>query len=132
MEPNPDRSPSILPQVRFQEIPLDLNDDKLFTVVDQNGERVGRISLIYEPRKSTFEIGSVSVVPTRRNEGYGKSIHLAAGAMNVHEGQLYKFVSSGELSQGSIGVWESLVRDGLAIRVGEFKYEMIDQVKPEV
>lgn len=125
MEPNPDR-PIPLPQVTFEERPMSLKDDRSFNVLNQAGDRIGDVSLAYESRRGTYEIRNVSVIPKQRGQGYGKAIHIAAGARNLHDGKKYILVSSGDLSQGSIGVWESLVRDGLARKVGEFRYEMIE------
>lgn len=99
----------------------------------ENGDHIGDMELIYNPRQREMEFGRVTLASEAlREKGYGKAMYRKAGSMTTYEGTRYSFVSSMQISEDAIRVWESFVRDGVAIKRPDGRYEMLDTQPEEV
>lgn len=127
MEPNSSEILRPIPKVRFSETPGSSESMKKYNISDEYGAPVGEVSLLYYSRRKEIEIGMVEIPEEGlRNQGYGLAIYEGIGHLASPDGLKYRLVSSGQPSENSDRVWESLVKRGLAIKEESGRYVMLE------
>ena len=83
----------------------------IFDVYDSEEQIIGMVNVSLEPGLNQAIITDVKVENPYRDEGYGKAIYKKMISYAKENGLQLRSYSS---SPNSKGVWESLVREGLA------------------
>lgn len=132
MESQASEAPISIPKVNFEKSPNGAETSPKYSISDQEGQRIGDLMLMYYPRRREVEIGDISVEENDeagnelRRRGYGLAVYMGIPGLSTPDGNRYTFVSSGQISDNAIRVWESLVRRGLAVQEDSGRYKMID------
>lgn len=126
MEMTQNEPPRPIPAISLIEAPGSSYTLRKYDVHNENGSQIGEVSFLYYPKRREIEIGMVEIPDIEsRNKGYGVAIYEGISHLSSPDGVNYKLVSSGQMSEDSLKVWESLVRRGLAVQEDSGRYIML-------
>lgn len=127
MEPSsPEIQSKNLPEVTIESEKKGNNLLEKFVVKDVSGSEIGELTLMFYPRRKEMEIGWVSVADEKKGVGFGQAIYSKAAGLSAPDGEHYKLVSSGQMSDEAIKTWGRLVERGLAVKTESGRFEMLD------
>lgn len=89
--------------------------------ITSEGKKIGQLrTYTSEENPDVLITNGIEVNPKFQKQGAAKEAYIQLAKNNPEK----TIKSSGQLTDGAKGVWESLVRDGIAEKVGENKYEI--------
>jgi len=106
-----DKSLPLICLEEIKEAPLERGGvSKAFNIRNEEGLTIGEC--VVDIKERTVQMSAISIIPDYRRKGYGKAAYLEIGKQFSD----CKFTSDryNSLSDDAKGVWESLIKDGLA------------------
>ena len=94
--------------------------------ITSEGKKIGQLrTYTSEENPDVLITNGIEVNPKFQKQGAAKEAYIQLAKSNPDK----TIQSSGQLTSGAKGVWESLVKDGIAEKVGENKYEINSKEK---